>query len=75
MLDNIPGYITCKLEYEYIAACAKHPEFPANGFSIIGEEFGEACQAYNDGDHEHAITELMHTAVTCIRQAMELQCK
>lgn len=72
MLDNIPGYIICKLEYEYIAACAKHSEFPENGFSIIGEEFGEACMAYNDGDKEHCITELTHTMVTCARQIERL---
>lgn len=73
MLDNMPGYIACKLEYEYIAACAKHPTFPHNGFSIIMEELGEAAQAYNDGNIDHCITELAHTAVTCIRMIEALQ--
>lgn len=72
MLDNIPGWLACKLEYEYIAACAKHPKFPHNGASIVAEEFGEACQAYNDGKYDHCITELAHTMVTCARWMEEL---
>ena len=74
-MDNIPGWLVCKLEYEYIAACSKHTAFPANGFSIIMEELGEAAQAYNDGDIDHCVTELTHTAVTCLRMIEALQCK
>lgn len=65
----------CDIEFELANARTKHPLFAANeaeGVSIIGEEFGELCQAVNDKDYEHAKLEALHMIATCIRFLEEL---
>lgn len=34
---------------------------------VIGEEFGEACQAINDGDHYGYRQELIQVAACCVK--------
>lgn len=68
---NILGVDFVKnLALEFYSAKKKHPQFPTSGkhpMTIIVEELGEACQAYNDGDYEHAVQEAHHTIVTLKR--------
>lgn len=67
------------IEHELKYAQKKHPTFPSNrsdAMSIIGEEYGEACQInndirncvipYDDGIAKY-IQENAHIAVTAIR--------
>lgn len=66
----------CDIELELARARAKHPLFAscfADGTSIIGEEFGELCQAVNDKDYEHAKLEALHVIATCVRFLEELK--
>ncbi len=42
-----------------------HPE--STLLIVIGEEFGEACQAFNDRDSENYRVELVQLAACCIK--------
>lgn len=56
-----------------------HPGWPANAFcglTIIGEEYGEACQAaieshFRDADPDLIYSEVLSIAATAMRWAMD----
>ena len=66
---------------ELRAAEKKHPNWPDDLFehmTIIGEEYGEACQAvlkykYEGGPFYDVIRELSQTAAMCIRTLINLE--
>jgi hypothetical protein len=66
---------------ELCAAERKHPGWPNDLFesmAIIGEEYGEACQAvlqfkYEDGQFKDIIRELRQTAAMCIRTLINME--
>lgn len=48
----------------------KHPVFCdkiEQGICVIGEEYGEVCKAFNDGDSKNLKIELAQLATTAIR--------
>ena len=68
------GLVLIELE----KAKKKHPFFPA-AYSmqcmVIGEEYGELCQAVNDfkgATREHILEEAAHVAVTSLRMIEHL---
>lgn len=42
---------------------------PSYWLAILGEEYGEICRAFNEGDENGYINELIQTAAVCISQA------
>lgn len=63
------------IRIELVKARAKHLLFAGNerhAMNIIGEEYGEAVKAVNDGDIEAARIEVAQLAATCIRFLEEL---
>lgn len=53
----------------------KHPVFPSthsDALSILGEEYGEACEANNEKDYPHCHHEILDIIAVGVRMLEEL---